>query len=745
MALPTNELIRFDEYQIDTRRWTLRWRDEPLALKRKSFDLLLFLVNNRDRVVSKEELMQALWPGQFVEEGNLTQHVFLVRKALSRHPSGLKIIETISGRGYRFMAPVEIDQDSLDVQQGPAPEHTQQQIVVNTTTSITQITIEEEEIEEDGDEPVALPYHAQREIQGHRSQARLLAAGAASDSRSFGRRRFWWVLAGAATLVCVAAYFVMRWDDPARLRIATYTQITTDGRAKSIGGTDGSRIYFTQLETSGIAEVSVSGGMVAPLPLPIQEPWSGDVSPDGSTLLIVSQAGGQGPADSLWTLRLVGGAVRRLANAVISSAWSPDGEKIVYSSANGDLFVMRRDGSEARRIATPGGDVSLIAWSPDGGRIRFSRDGLLWEISPEGANLHQMLPGWGKSPSQGCGEWVSDGRFYFVADGQIWALQDRRIFGLGASRPPSPVQLTFGPTVWDRPVASPDGKKLFASGRTRRGELVRFDTKSSQFKPFLGGISAEFVGFSGDGKSVAYVTYPDGILWRANPDGSKAIQLTESPVYPKSVRWSPDGSRLVFVNRTGEGVDALFVIASDGNGKPQRILPEDHQAETDPSWSPDGRKIAFSTSPNIGASAKSDLRIFDITTDNATVVPGSEGLVVPRWSPDGKLIAAMTLDAVSLKLFDVSRERWSNLDTGAVAFPEWSHDGKWIYYVRWTADPAVVRIRAEDGKRESVADLNGARYTGTYTLWMGLDPADAPMMLRDEGSDDIYALTLERR
>jgi DNA-binding winged helix-turn-helix (wHTH) protein len=197
MALPANELIRFDEYQIDTRRWTLQWRDEPLALKRKSFDLLLFLVNNRDRVVSKEELMQALWPGQFVEEGNLTQHVFLVRKALSRHPSGLKIIETISGRGYRFMAPVEIDQDSLDVQRVPAPEQAQQ-IVVNTTTSITQITIEEEEIEEDGDEAAVLRPHAQRTIPGHGSQARLLAAGAASDGRSFGRRRFWWVLAGAA-------------------------------------------------------------------------------------------------------------------------------------------------------------------------------------------------------------------------------------------------------------------------------------------------------------------------------------------------------------------------------------------------------------------------------------------------------------------------------------------------------------------------------------------------------------------
>jgi Tol biopolymer transport system component len=299
--------------------------------------------------------------------------------------------------------------------------------------------------------------------------------------------------------------------------------------------------------------------------------------------------------------------------------------------------------------------------------------------------------------------------------------------------------------VWDRPISSADGKRIFASGRTRRGELVRFDWKSKQFESFLAGISAEFVVFSNDGKSVAYVSYQDGILWRANIDGSNPIELTDPPMHPKSVRWSPDGSQIAFVNRTAEGIDAIFVIPTYGNGKPQRILPEDRQAETDPSWSPDGRRLAFSTSPNVGASAKSDLRILDLSNGKVSTIPDSDGLLVPRWSPDGRFISAMTLNGVSLRLLNVSTGRWEQLDTGAVAFPEWSHDGQWIYYVRWTADHSVMRIRPGDGRRESVADLKGARYTGTYTLWMGLDPADAPMMLRDEGTDDIYALTLGQK
>jgi len=747
MLLEINHLIRFENYVIDRPAWTLQWRGEPIALNRKSFDLLLYLIAHRDRVASKDELLQSLWPDQFVEESNLAQHVFLLRKALSRHDSGRKIIETIPGRGYRFTAALEIEQ------RPDQQEQVQQQIVFNTSESITQITIEEEEIETDGNVSADLPLPARTTSQAIVMRPSSLTSSAATVAGWFGWQRSLdrtvglpatrWLLWAAAGVVLLAVYLATRSKHPAHLHISTYTQITDDGRTKSIGGTDGSRIYFTQLETSGIEEVSVAGGAEVPVHFAIEEPWSGDVSPDGSTLLIISQAGGQGPAASLWSFRLVGGSLHRLGSAVSSAAWSPDGEKIVYASASGDISVMRRDGSEAHRIASSGGYVKSIAWSPTGDTIRFSKDGLLWEISADGAKLHQLLPGWGKSPTQWSGKWTPDGRFVFVADGQIWLIEDQP--GLGSNLPSSPVQLTFGPTVWDRPISSPDGKKIFASGLTKRGELVRFDIKSSQFKPFLTGISAEFVTFSSDGKSVAYVSYPTGILWRANLDGSNPIQLTEPPVYPKSVRWSPDGSLIAFVNRTADGVDAIFVITSDGSGRPQRISPEDRQAETDPSWSPDGRRIVFSTSPNVGASAKSDLRIFDLAAGKAAAIPGSDGFLVPHWSPDGRLIAAMTLDTMSMKLFNLSSGKWTTLHTGAVAFPEWSHDGRWIYYVRWTADPAVLRIRAEDGKQESVANLKGARYTGTYTLWMGLDPADAPMLLRDEGTDDIYALTLEQK
>ncbi len=703
-------MIRFEGFELRPAARSLTFHGQAVVLRSKTFDLLLYLAQHPHQVVTKDELMAALWPDSFVEESNLTQNVFLLRKALTENGQTERIVATVPGKGYQFTAALE-----------PVPSNAERprsgELRMSAVQSVTRMVIEAEE-EEDTSRPPELP-----------------------AARRNSRR---WILAYVSIgLAVVAVASVLGWrrfHPTPPLRISTYTKVTHDGHPKSIGGTDESRIYFAWEDTGGIAEISVSGGEVAPMQVPLEHARIGEVSPDGSTLLFTSEGKGKGPADSLWTLPVLGGSPRRIGNAV-SSTWSPDGDKIAYGTANGDIYIVQRDGSEARRIASVGGYLKSVAWSPDGSALRFSRDGLLWQISTDGANLHQLLPGWGKSPTQWSGKWAPRGLFFFVADGQIWLLHERP--GSGGMPAGPPVQMTFGPTVWDRPMPIQDGKKLIASGRTRRGELVRLDAKSRQFQPFLAGISVEFVGFSSDGKSVAYVSFPEGVLWRANADGSNPMQLTEPPQYPKSVRWSPDQSQIAFVDRTPQGADAIYVVPSDGSGKPRRLLPDDRQAETDPSWAPDGRKIVFSTSVNVGASAKSDLRILDLASGNIAAIPDSEGLLVPHWSPDGRLIAAMTLDTMGMKLFNVVSGKWTTLNTGAVAFPEWSRDGRWIYYVKWTDGSVLLRIRVADGSRESLADLKGVQYTGVYTLWMGLDAADAPMMLRDVGTDDIYSLLLE--
>lgn len=151
MLLEMQPKIRFEGYLIDRPAWRLQWQDETIVLNRRTFDLLLFLIDHRDRVVPKDELLQSLWRDQFVEESNLTQHVFLLRKALSRHASGQKIVETVPGRGYRFTAPIEVEPQAVE------ETATSSQIFLHASASVTEITIEEEEIEADSTSLAALP------------------------------------------------------------------------------------------------------------------------------------------------------------------------------------------------------------------------------------------------------------------------------------------------------------------------------------------------------------------------------------------------------------------------------------------------------------------------------------------------------------------------------------------------------------------------------------------------------------
>lgn len=201
----------------------------------------------------------------------------------------------------------------------------------------------------------------------------------------------------------------------------------------------------------------------------------------------------------------------------------------------------------------------------------------------------------------------------------------------------------------------------------------------------------------------------------------------------------------MFVDRTARGVSGIYVISSAGGQVPARLLPEDPDTETDPSWSPDGRRIAFSTSSEEYLNPKPVVHIVNLDTREVATLSGSDGLYSPRWSPDGRLMLALTLDSLGMRLFNFATNRWSALNSGPVAFPEWSHDSRSIYYVSWGDNPGVLRIGANGGKPDRAANLESEQYTGFYSVWMGLDTTDLPLMLRDRGSHDIYALTLETK
>jgi serine/threonine protein kinase len=557
----------------------------------------------------------------------------------------------------------------------------------------------------------------------------------------------WAVAVGGLGLVVIALliYFQSRPLPPPK--VSGYVPITHDANPKDLVGTDGARLYFNESlsANSGLWQVSSSGGEAARIPVPAPSMSLLAVSPDGARLLIADPVVLDEVGNAqLWTVPVLGGSRRKLGEAVGgAAAWSPDGQLIVYANGD-DLFLAKRDGVEPHKLVSAPDVASHPAWSPDGTLIRFSvgasahTQGSLWQVSINGTGLHRLFPAWHTPPDECCGKWTPDGRYFvFQSQGNIWALAEKG--GLLGKANAQPVQLTSGPMTFSSPLPSKDGKKLFVVGALDRGEFSRYDAKSADFVPFLPGISAEGVSFSKDGQWVVYVSFPEGTLWTSKLDGSQRLQLSYPPLYAVLPRWSPDGKQIVFYAFSPSQKPKLYMVSADG-GTPHEIIPEDVQGEWDPYWSPDGTRIVFSGTPS---DPNSTIRILDVKTHQISTLPGSKGLFSPRWSPDGRYVVAMPFDARGLMLFDFAAQRWEELAKVTVDFPNWSRTGEYVYFLHGEDQPSVMRVRIRDRKLERVADLKNFRQTGRWSFWLGMAPDDAPLLLRDTGTQEIYALNWE--
>jgi DNA-binding winged helix-turn-helix (wHTH) protein/TolB-like protein/Flp pilus assembly protein TadD len=106
MSEQTSDFYEFGRFRVKLDERVLLRGEDLVPLTPKAFDILLTLLENDGRIVNKDDLMKKVWPNTFVEEGNLTQNVSLLRKALGESANGPQFIETVPRRGYRFVAPV---------------------------------------------------------------------------------------------------------------------------------------------------------------------------------------------------------------------------------------------------------------------------------------------------------------------------------------------------------------------------------------------------------------------------------------------------------------------------------------------------------------------------------------------------------------------------------------------------------------------------------------------------------------
>src|SRR5580704_5773909 len=108
MSMNAEGIFQFGEFKVDALARTLRREEETVTLNRRAFDVLLYLVQNPGRVLTRDELLKNVWPDTFVDENSLAQSISVLRRALEEKPGDNSYVVTLPGRGYQFVSPVQV-------------------------------------------------------------------------------------------------------------------------------------------------------------------------------------------------------------------------------------------------------------------------------------------------------------------------------------------------------------------------------------------------------------------------------------------------------------------------------------------------------------------------------------------------------------------------------------------------------------------------------------------------------------
>ena len=731
-------LYHFGPFALDPNKRALFRHGKPVALTPKALDVLLYLAQNPNRVISKEELLKGVWAGSFVEEGNLTQNVFLLRKVLAEESGESGLIVTVPRVGYQFAAQVATVADTSLVPASPSGN-----LVLEGVQSTTHIVIEEE-IESDSGTSV-LPG----------SHPKALPAPVSSAKRR------WYIVALAVVALAAAVVFRPTLPPPTVTRIRQLTHLGTLVHNTKLL-TDGPRIYFRAWEGKdrALRYVSPEGGEVFSVDSPFPHMDVNDLSPSGSEFLVVNLADRRRTSysdddlPSVWRIAVPSGSPRPVGGLrARESSWSPDGRAIACAMGS-DLYLVDPDGTNARKLASLPGDPFYLRWSPDGKRLRFSvadphrNAAILWQVDLVSKVVAPVLPDSADSTGVLPGGWTPDGRYFlYTASGDgtrnVWAIRETN--DLMHKINPKPVPITAGPLTFYLPTPSKDGKSVFVVGEQLRGELVRYDSTTKQFVPYAKGISGDQVTFSRDGQWMAYVDFPSSVLVRSRLDGSERRQLTFPPMRALNPQWSPDGKQIAFQASAQTGAHPKIYLISSSGGLPVLATSEGAERQIYPSWASDGNSILFSGSNE----ARSDRALYnlDLKSKQVSRLPGSERLYWGQVAPDGRQIVALEDTTHKLILYDVAAHSTRTL-TDLADYPRWSSDGQYVYFsTMYFSGPGknggVYRWKLSTNTAETLMKYPDFPLTGIFGVSFGVTPDGEILALRDLSTHDLYALDVE--
>jgi Tol biopolymer transport system component/DNA-binding winged helix-turn-helix (wHTH) protein len=645
------ETVRFgQDVELDLRAYELRRAGRVLKLERIPLEILLFLIEQRGALVTRAQIVERIWGKDiFLDTDNsINGAIRKIRQVLRDNPEQPHFVQTVTGRGYRFIAPVfETSKSHLSATE-PAPAH-------GSSNGDQTAAIIQDDLPANGTGATVSP----------KSKRRILRTG----------------LLALGTLLVVAtasiAVNLLR-NRPVPFESVKTTRLTSAGQsAKAAISPDGAYIAHTLL-VSGQESLRVRRSVmtedveIVP-PQPVR--YLGiTFSPDSRTLYYVMQKAGDEPG-TLYRIPVIGGVPQKLKEHLDSGiTFSPEGTKFAFireSATESALMIADLDASSEELVVSRKLPEVLDypAWSADGRLIAFT-DTDASIASPRGSDARIMQVRLATRRE----ELLSRQKWGFVKE-LAWLRDGRGLVISARGREESGFfHLWF--------LSYPDGigRQITEGLYRQRGVSISADSRQI--------VTVQENAFSS--------------VWRLQSLRASNPELvvtgesgTSAPV------WTPDG-RIVFEEEL-TGRRSIWTVSADGTNRRELTLTGNNY---DHSISGDGRELAF-VSDRSGVPA---IWTMDMDTGNSTMLVKATGEPVPQLSPDGKWIAYTAIGSehwTTLWRTPSSGRNAVELNDRFWLRPAISPDGKWIaaFYadgqLNTQTKPTSIAIMRSDGRRPS--------------------------------------------